>query len=192
MTKNTFETQDVFTTPIYAKTFKNVDNKKIIKYLNKIKHENHNVGTSAEGGIHTQYFFYPFPTVTETLNDEIHKFIKEGPIKDFEVKGTPTIHNSWFIINNKGDFNKPHNHPPYWISGIYYVKAEKDCGDLIFNNNAEMNNYATSYHNYNKYNSKEYRVIPETGMCILFPSWINHFVTPNKTNKDRIAYSFNI
>jgi len=192
MSKKSYEMHEMFTTPIYAKKLKNIDNKKIIKYLNKIKHERHNLNSSAEGGHHTQYFFYPFPTVVEDLNKEIESFVKEAPFKDFEVRGTPSVHNSWFIINNKGDFNKPHSHPPYWISGVYYVKADKDSGDIVFNNHAEMNNYATSYFNYNKFNSKEYRVIPETRMLILFPSWIYHFVTPNKTNKDRIAYSFNI
>ena len=39
--------------------------------------------------------------------------------------------------------------------------------------------------------SSEATYKPITGMLLIFPSWIKHGVTVNKSNKERIALSFN-
>jgi len=35
-------------------------------------------------------------------------------------------------------------------------------------------------------------IIPKNGLIVIFPSWLNHSVLPNKSNKNRISISFNI
>ena len=37
----------------------------------------------------------------------------------------------WAIINKKEDFNVVHTHPNCYLSSAYYVKASKNCGDLL-------------------------------------------------------------
>lgn len=183
---------ELFQTNLYYTQLKNIDHKKIIKYVNSLQNEDHLIEASNVGGYHSPAFYHPFPSCVEKLNSEINKFLKKYVRKDFECRGDIYIHNSWFIVNKRGDFNKPHKHPPYTFSGVYYIDVPENSGNIVFNNQAEMNNYAMSYTKYNKFNCKDYSVTPKTGNLLIFPAWLEHYVTPNKTNKPRIIYSFNV
>lgn len=191
-TKKSFEQTTLFQTDLYSTQLKDVDHKKIIKYLNKIDKSAVDVKASNYGGWHSSYYFEPFPSCVDDLNKKINSFVKKTARKDFNIVGDTVIHNSWFIINKKGDFNKPHKHPPYVFSGVYYIKCDDNSGDLVFNTQAEMNNYATHYKEFNKYNSKDFYVKPQIGQLLIWPAWVEHYVTPNKSNSERIIYSFNI
>ena len=191
-TKKAYEQITMFQTDLYATDLKGIDNKKIIKYLDKIPKDEHDVVASNYGGWHSPYYFDPFPSCVDDLNEKINYFVKQTLRKDFDIIGDTIIHNSWFIINKKGDFNRPHKHPPYVFSGVYYVKCDDNSGELVFNTPAEMNNYATHYKEYNKHNSKDFFITPKTGQLLIWPAWIDHYVTPRKSNSERIVYSFNI
>jgi len=181
----------LFKTDLYAKKL-DMDHTKIIKYLKKLEKDAIKVTASNYGGWHSHYYFDPFPSCVEPLNKEINKFMKQTIHKDFDIRGDLCVHNSWFIINKKGDFNKPHKHPPYTFSGAYYIQCNDNSGELIFQNQSEMNNYAVHYNNFNEYNSKDFYIKPEVGQLFIWPAWVEHYVTPNLSNSERIVYSFNI
>jgi uncharacterized protein (TIGR02466 family) len=179
----------LFKTNVYHTILKNVDNEKIKTYVSKIKNEPHHIITSNLNGYHSRIFHDPFPVCV----DNLHKVIKKNlnkVAKDYQCKGDLYPHLSWFMINKKNDFNKPHKHPPYTFKGIYYVECPEDSGDIIFNNQMEMNNYAMSYEVLNELNSKDFRIKPEKNLLLIFPAWLEHYTTPNKTNKERISYNF--
>tara|TARA_R100000687_G_C6442205_1_gene161095 strand:- start:381 stop:947 length:567 start_codon:yes stop_codon:yes gene_type:complete len=186
-----FKTIELFKTNLYYKEIKNIDHKKIKKYVNTIKKEEHKITASNVGGYHSQYFYSPFPSCLDKLNNEINGFLKESVRKEYLCKGEVFIHNSWFISNKTMDFNKPHKHPPYSFSGVYYIDVPENSGDIVFHNQFEMNNYAMYYDKWNALNSKDFRVTPQSGMLLVFPAWLEHYVTPNKNKKERLIYSFN-
>jgi len=158
-----YEQVNLFKTDLYAKKLK-IDNKKIIKYINKLDKESIIVkNQSNHGGWHSHFYYDPFPSCVEPLNSEINSFMKESIFKDFNIRGDLCVHNGWFLINNKGDFNKPRKRPPYTFTGVYVVKGSSNSGDIIFNNQAEMNNYAVDYKNFNEYNSKEFILKVDVG-----------------------------
>ena len=191
--KNKHDEITLFEVKIYAIKLKKIDNDKIKNFIKKQKQVPSELYLSNEGGWHSQLFRHGiYPTCVEDLNLEINKFTNDTIRKDFEVKGTTAIHCSWFMSNKKGDFNKPHKHPPYTFSGSYYIQAPEGSGDIVFKNDMEMNNYATSYHNYNTLNSKEFTVTPEDGLLLIFPAWLEHYVKVNRSTKERLVYSFNI
>ena len=75
------------------------------------------------------------------LKDEILKsFITEisksigSAIKDmgWDLSQVVKITSMWAIINNKDAFNEKHHHGNSALSAAYYVKAEKDAGDIVF------------------------------------------------------------
>ena len=134
MVRKTHETFELFQTNAYATILKGIDNKKISKYVNKIKPQEHRIYASNIGGWHSHYFYYPFPACVLDLNKKIEAFVRKTIRKDMECLGDTPIHNSWFISNKKCDFNKPHKHPPYTFAAVYYVKAPEDSGRIIFNN----------------------------------------------------------
>ena len=118
----------------------------------------------------------------------------------------------WININRKGDFNKKHVHPDCHWSGVYYVKARANCGELIFHNPIAASSMVNSGHLLNLKSKKtDYDIAgdkqnylvnsffldsvpldPHEGTLLIFPSWLFHSVYPNRSDDDRISVSFNI
>ena len=103
----------------------------------------------------------------------------------------------WKNINAPGDFNVKHDHPRSNLSGVLWIKTPKNSGNLVFtspqlfNKFQELHNYTDEF----KYDTKSYMTYyfpPTEGRILLFPSSLEHEVEENKSNEDRISYSFNI
>ena len=110
-------------------------------------------------------------------------------LKNQKVK----ITGMWAVINKKNASNSMHIHSNNYISAAYYVKAPKNCGDIVFYDPR----FAATYRypkisKTNKLNSNIVSFQPKEGMLVLFPSYLQHSVNLNKTNEERIVISFNI
>ena len=103
------------------------------------------------------------------------------------------LDNIWCNINYYKDYNEIHNHPGGKVSGVYYVKAPKNCGHITF--------YSPSFRevtqaklavNDNHYSSQTWWLPAVENHLYLFPSYITHSVNPNMCEDEaRISYSFN-
>ena len=116
-------------------------------------------------------------------------------IKDFFKNSTPvSLINIWFNINEYKDFNIPHTHPFSKISGVFYVKIPKNSGNIVFVNDTKIENYIPNEKiiEYNNYNSSIWSIKPQENVLYLFPSWLNHYVSPNLSKEKRISMSFNL
>ena len=99
----------------------------------------------------------------------------------------------WSIINKKGDFNIQHNHPNAYLSAAYYVKAPKDCGEIVFYDPRPAPVYShPRAKTPNILNATINSVNPEEGLLVLFPSYLEHSVNPNQSEEQRIVISFNV
>jgi uncharacterized protein (TIGR02466 family) len=104
------------------------------------------------------------------------------------------IDNAWININNRGGHNIPHVHPRACFSGVFYVRAPADCGELILRNPASSLEHVITEDlvgQYNAFTSPVLRIAPEAGKLVIFPSWILHFVRANQADADRISLAFN-
>ena len=115
--------------------------------------------------------------IEQTINDD----------KTFDSKFHQIVFNMWFNINKKNDSNSSHFHPFSVYSGVYYLKAPENCGNIIFEApNLDLLHY---------YNSGEggiYSLPPVENTLYIFPGWLKHFVQPNQNEEeDRISISFN-
>ena len=103
------------------------------------------------------------------------------------------ISNMWAIINTKGSLNQKHHHSNSDISAAYYVEAHDNCGDIVFYDPRPARVYkhpiATES---NDLNATVNSVKPEPGLLVLFPSYLEHSVKPNMSDKKRIVISFNL
>jgi uncharacterized protein (TIGR02466 family) len=103
------------------------------------------------------------------------------------------IKNMWAIINEKGALNQKHHHSNSDISAAYYVSAHDDCGDIVFYDPRPARVYRHPIaKSPNKLNATINSVKPEPGLLVLFPSYLEHSVNPNLSNKKRIVISFNL
>jgi len=99
------------------------------------------------------------------------------------------MHNSWANINDAGAWNKPHLHNGCFYSGVFYIQADGDEGEIIFID--KDNKIAGTFPHAPKI-KESFAFKPKTGDLHLFPSGLMHMVEPNPTNKDRYSISFNL
>jgi len=106
----------------------------------------------------------------------------------------PFLGNMWANINPPGGSNRAHIHPNSLWSGVYYVKAPQNSGQLKIE---DPRSVALMSRPKQKDVPKPDRLLrehhyePKTGRLIMFPSWLNHCVDPNNSNDIRISVSFN-
>ena len=106
----------------------------------------------------------------------------------------PFLGNMWANINPPGGMNRAHQHPNSLWSGVYYIKAPKNCGHLKIDDPRASAAMCRPRQKEGKKPSRLYREThyePIDGRCIMFPSWLMHCVDPNESNDIRISVSFN-
>ena len=130
---------------------------------------------------------------SETLKNIIIDSVSKLPI----LKNVSVIIEGWKNINGPNNFNIKHNHPRSDLSGVLWIKTPKNCGNIVFTSPQLFNKFQEldSYTEEFKYNSNSYMTYyfpPTEGIILVFPSSLEHEVEVNKSDQDRISYSFNI
>lgn len=107
---------------------------------------------------------------------------------------------AWANVNRMGDYHDLHNHPHCYLSGTYYVKVP--TGAATGGRSDLRPNRITFYDprpgvnmvsiKNDPYIDPEYTVMPEPGLLLLWPAFLNHFVHPNLSKETRVSISFNI
>lgn len=103
------------------------------------------------------------------------------------------IKEMWLNKNSKGDFNKAHIHPNAILSGAYYVKTPEGSGNIELYDPVParlMNVYPVKKRKPINLQAVEYKA--EAGQLLIFPSWLQHSVQPNRSDDVRVSISFNV
>lgn len=106
------------------------------------------------------------------------------PILKNYIDELATLQSMWANTNFKHSYNGHHTHEG-WLSGVVYLQTPANCGRLIFTNPAIRSERHII-------RDSNYPVVPVVLGCILFPSWLEHYVEPNQSDQPRISLSFNI
>ena len=168
----------------------NFNIKTMEKEILKINKKNSGKKVSNYGGWQS-FNFYNVEKPFVDLFDEIDKIILNIKNK-LEITDPIKFQNYWLNINTLGSFNRPHSHSGSIISGVFYITTPPNSGNLIFQQFFPITEYyGLNIKRYNKYNSAEYFVKPTENFCILFPSYLPHYVEPNLNKQNRISISFN-
>ena len=122
--------------------------------------------------------------IKREVRDELMPFLgaKENT---FDVE----FHNSWANINGFGAWNSPHLHNGCFYSGVIYIRADGDEGNIHF---VEKEPKVVSDMPAVPRLSDCVVITPRTGDLYLFPSGCMHMVAPNLTDKERYSASFNL
>lgn len=108
-----------------------------------------------------------------------------------------TMTNSWVFLLENDDYGIAHSHSYSLISGIVYIQAEENCGNVVFYKNSQYLNtfppmYPLEYDDYNIYNSSNFYFTPNKYDIILFPSHLVHNVEKNLSSKGRYCLAFDV
>ena len=107
------------------------------------------------------------------------KIIGKPLVVPYKEMGLP-MDEFWFNIARPGESTGWHDHKDRSVlSGVYYLKVPDNAGDILFRKR-------------DKDKIVEWNIRSETGKLILFHSNIEHSVTKNKSNHDRISIAFNL
>ena len=178
---------DIFSSYLDSQLF-SLDTKKIKNKILNLKSKDKGRIISNYGGWQSQSF-NKINKNFESLFDNINASVKKIE-KQLNLEKKLFLHNYWCSVNNFGSFNKPHEHHGAVISGVYYVSIPKNSGDIVFmNQNRDM--VYQPIKQYNKYNSSVWTTEPKENLCLLFPSYLMHYVEPNLSKEERISISFN-
>ena len=107
------------------------------------------------------------------------KIIGKPLVVPYKEMGLP-MDEFWFNIARPGESTGWHDHKDRSVlSGVYYLKVPDNAGDILFRKR-------------DKDKIVEWNIRSETGKLILFHSNIEHSVTINKSNHNRISIAFNL
>jgi len=102
---------------------------------------------------------------------------------------SPYITQSWCNYTKEGEFHHKHAHPNSFISGVFYVQADKEK-DRIYFFKEKYEGIVVTPKIYNSYNSESWWVPINTNNLVIFPSSLPHMVG-QVTGEERISLSFN-
>lgn len=108
------------------------------------------------------------------------------PKQDIEVY----ITQAWANYTKPGQYHHQHCHPNSFVSGVFYVNADKK-NDKIFFFKGGYSQIEVPPTDWNQWNSKSWWYEAETGGLILFPSHLLHMVEQVTAKEDRISIAFN-
>lgn len=103
---------------------------------------------------------------------------------------------SWLNIFEPNAVESVHEHFGSFLSGCYYVDTPKDCGEIVFKQEATRRAWAAEYST--KLNTDlsgiagEFSHLPTAGELLVFPSWLPHEVMRNRSTENRISIAFNL
>ncbi len=186
-----------FPTPVWVSQLENYKeiNDKILSYIRNMQDEDNNgVIKSNIKGWHSKDFDLKNQKVVDFINyisPNINKVIQDmnWDINNQLVK----ISNMWAIINIGGASNARHHHGNSAISAAYYVRAPKNCGEIVFYDPRPAPVFSHPRANGpNTFNAMVNSISPIEGGLVFFPSYLDHSVNPNLSSEERIVVSFNI
>lgn len=143
--------------------------------------KSNSLGWQSHDFIHKETLFVPFvQQLLRVVNSEI---LPECGGEPFEIDAL------WINVNYPGACNFSHIHD-HSLSGVYYLSVptpSPSAGRLVFIDPRQRVSMST-----HRIKSSNYPVVPDVGACIVFPSWLEHYVEPNRTQDVRISISFNL
>ena len=201
--------EQFFPTNIYAKDIK-LDNQLLNDIIVKWSQKDPGVKKTNVNGWHSPNINFPrdvyggwhspnidnFPNENKAyipLVKELYKLQNEI-YKEECIDRQPIMGNMWANINPPGGGNEFHIHPNCLFSGVYYIKAPKDSGDLIIVDPRPGVQQVKPVRKEGELPRDIWREVflkPIEGRIVMFPAWLWHRVAINKSQDIRISISFN-
>lgn len=136
----------------------------------------------------------PWPVFFDAIKPNVQEYLDS-----LEPSCAYTIHTDEFWVNiyRKNNFQEPHDHafPGRSISAVYVMEAPEgdDVGGELVLECPNFSIVKASGLNriFNKWQYQHLMPPLEPGTLIIFPSWVNHYVLPSKTDQRRTTIAVN-
>ena len=99
----------------------------------------------------------------------------------------------WVNVSEKGGSHGVHSHPNNFLSGVYYVQTQPGADTICFHDpRIQTGIIRPPVTELTAYNTDQVVVQVNSGTLILFPSYLQHSVSPNESDEERVSVSFNM
>jgi len=183
--------EQFFPTTVYGKDLQ-LDNNTLAQHIIQWSQQDQGVKKTNMNGWHSTTDMHT-KLEYKVLVDELYKMQHEIFQEEW-LDRKPMLGNMWANINYSGGYNRPHVHPNCLFSGVYYVKTQPQCGELVVNDprpGIQTMMPTRKLGQPPKHLWREAHIEPIQGRLIMFPAWLWHCVEPNQSNDMRISVSFN-
>lgn len=189
----------VFPTPVLVKKIPETEaiNQRLRELILARALEHDGVEKSNVGGWHsaTDFFEWPYPEAKKVLEwvGQSVKAMTAFTTGTRDVQGELTAI-GWVNLLRQGAYNTPHSHPDSMWSGVYYVDVGSHPAAYPTSGVIEFLDPRCAVEMISLPGEpfrEKYTVHPESGMLVLFPSWLYHYVHPYQGEDARISISFN-
>lgn len=123
-----------------------------------------------------------------TLNGAIVRYCQYIGFTQYDSTKLEYDRKSWINTFKKNSYAHIHSHSLADISGVYYFQTTGNDGTLFFETPVRESTCTDAWVQL----SNRIPVPAKVGKMVLFPGWINHGVSQNFTDNDRISISWNI
>ena len=181
--------EHLFPEPVY---FSNLDRaltktelKTITQYQEKTSNNQGNVRTRDSYILEHK----TFKNLKKDLNQKIINYFNEVICCGNTI--TPYITQSWINYTKENQFHHQHAHPNSYISGVFYINADKEVDKINFFR-AGYIRFLPTVTQFNIFNSTKVTYPIQGGDVLLFPSSLQHGVDIKKGTNIRTSLSFNV
>jgi uncharacterized protein (TIGR02466 family) len=177
----------IFSNFVYTIELDKIDNTKLTNFILNLEKITPSKNRSNAGGWQSDIANHHNSEIRSLLNScvDVCQEVSDTWKLDQHIK----MKNMWVNINRKNNFNYPHYHPKSLFSGVYYVNATADAGNLVIKRPDIQEHYIDNLDS--TYTQKHFCVSPKSGLFVLFPSYLNHFVEQNLSDETRISIAIN-
>jgi uncharacterized protein (TIGR02466 family) len=129
--------------------------------------------------------------ILNAFDDYAYNLLKIKPEVEFYIT------TSWAIKFLPGGSTQAHTHGNSLFSGVLYLKAAEETGQISFHKYAKYLDVSSptlslGFTEWNIFNSDKWSITPHENQIIIFPSNVVHSVEINNSNDDRISIAFNV
>jgi uncharacterized protein (TIGR02466 family) len=103
----------------------------------------------------------------------------------------PYITQSWINYTKENQFHHRHAHPNSYVSGVFYIDADKEVDKISFFRSG-YSTFLPTVTQFNIFNSTTATYPVQGGDVLLFPSSLHHGVNSKKGTNIRTSLSFNV
>ncbi|SEW45782.1 conserved hypothetical protein [Cognatiyoonia koreensis] len=172
-------------------------NPTLLKEGHKMRSQTEGVTKSNQGGWHSSGNIFASDTECfQQLLSSVRDAVYAATSRMSDEVDTKTLRmklSGWMNINPQGSYNAPHTHPGAHWSGVYYVaqpEVEEGMSGMI-----EFLDPRSDLPNWRMLKSvafqQKFKIRPQPGDLILFPSFLVHWVFPNEADSERVSIAFN-
>ena len=176
---------NIFPTPIYQAQLQPIH----------INHTNYQYYDCGNGHIsYSTHILNHFPQLQQEIQSHLDNYTTQ-----LGYTSTTQITTSWLNVHKQNGYCQLHCHSNAIISGVVFVTIPVDSGKFLFKRNNTSNDKLFSMQvemntteETTQYTGMEYIIDPQPNTLLLFPSSLQHMVTPNNSIEDRLTLAFNV